>query len=414
MKKFIFLSVVAAIMVGSVWYVLSKGALPTSAAREQIVTLSQGLSRQDIASRLEVPLTWDNNEKKSFPIIWAQMQWLAFGSIVAEVVTDRFGWSEREKEIFQTSTVMYVNPTLDPLFPIYVSGDYVLTADHDTVPKVAGLFISKVQDTYNSTSTLKQFISENISDEVLENIKLYVEREQELLPDLAPLPPQDLVIEESNGNVYLRFSTIYYNQGRGVLELQADTKTKGIRADVERDVFQVIYHEDGSTREKLAGNFLWHQEHLHYHFADFAIYDLEAVEVDGPVPDLSGVMMKSTFCIRDVSRIDLELENRTDAKYQICGKEKQGISVGWGDTYFYTYPDQALNVTDLPSGKYKLSFIINPSDRLEQLTKQNNTSSVVIDLNMDEKTFKVISESPAQYPEIEHVYPEQDCEVCTL
>lgn len=43
------------------------------------------------------------------------------------------------------------------------------------------------------------------------------------------------------------------------------------------------------TRQRPAGTFLWHQEHLHYHFADFAVYDLEAIQTDEPPPDLSGV-----------------------------------------------------------------------------------------------------------------------------
>lgn len=138
------------------------------------------------------------------------------------------------------------------------------------------------------------------------------------------------------------------------------------------------------------------------------LYDLEAVKVKGETPDLSGVREKSTFCLRDVSVTNLDLPERpADAAYKICGKELQGISVGWGDTYFFTYPDQLLNITDLPSGTYKLSFIVNPTNRFEELSLDNNTSSVLFEIDMERRTLKVLQEEPKNYPTLEHVYKEQ-------
>src|SRR5690606_35651816 len=101
-----------------------------------------------------------------------------------------------------------------------------------------------------------------------------VRGERELLPDLVPLPPRDLVLTETKNGVLLSFSTIYYNQGDGPLELRADPATTDIPGDVERNVFQRIYREDGTYRDRQAGTFLWHAPHLHYHFADFVVYDL--------------------------------------------------------------------------------------------------------------------------------------------
>ncbi|MBI2010805.1 MAG: hypothetical protein HYS89_01020 [Candidatus Colwellbacteria bacterium] len=233
---------------------------------------------------------------------------------------------------------------------------------------------------------------------------------KDLLPDLVPLPARDLKLVKNGSTAQLLFSTSYYNQGRGSLELRADEVTRGIRDDINRDVLQRIYDVDGNFRDKVVGNFLWHQSHLHYHFADFVNYDLEPVEVSG-AHDLSGIPgihVKSTFCIRDVSRVDLELEYRaTEAKYLICGKELQGISVGWGDTYFYDYPDQGLDVSSLPSGTYRLSFTVNPSNRFEESNFNNNRSSVIIEFNIEEGVVRVIREEPEDSPGVEHVYPEQ-------
>ncbi len=180
-----------------------------------------------------------------------------------------------------------------------------------------------------------------------------------------------------------------------------------MRADIDRDVLQRVYRSDETSRDKVVGNFMWHQEHLHYHFADFVEYDLEAV--DAPqAPDLSGVRVKSTFCVRDVSLVEGDFPNRPEeAAYTICGKERQGISVGWGDTYFYSYPDQRLNVTDLTSGTYRLSFTVNPAERFDEVSFANNKSSIVFRLNQATKKVEVLETVPAKVPTIKHIHYEQ-------
>lgn len=239
--------------------------------------------------------------------------------------------------------------------------------------------------------------------------KTFIDRtdQNDLLPDLLPLPALDLRLEEMGEKLLLRFSTTYYNQGRGPAELIADPATAGIREDTERDVLQRIYRIEGKPREVPVGTFLWHQEHLHYHFTDFISYDLESLDDDSH-PDLEGMLVKSTYCLRDVSRVHVEVASTTDvpedAGYKICGKEKQGVSVGWGDTYYHDYPGQSLDITSLKSGTYKLSFIANPEVRLEEVRYDNNSSYTIFKLDKEKKTVEVIEEYPAETPEIEHRY----------
>ncbi len=228
-----------------------------------------------------------------------------------------------------------------------------------------------------------------------------------LMPDLIPLPPADVKIDKRADANYLLFSTTYYNPGRGNFELRADPATKGVRADIERDVVQRVYNKDGSYTDSLVGNFLWHQEHLHYHYADFITYDLSVV--DAPThEDLEGYLTKSTFCLRDVSKvIGMEIENaRDEADYKICGKELQGVSVGWGDTYYYDYPGQALNISSLSSGTYKLEFEVNPNRRLQELDFDNNIAWAIFKLDVEAGSVEVLERFPAQTPEIEHVHLE--------
>ena len=227
----------------------------------------------------------------------------------------------------------------------------------------------------------------------------------ELLPDLVPMPASDLTLMRGeDGELRLLFSTTYLNQGLGTMELRADPATKGIRADIDRDVLQRVYLKDGGYRDKVVGNFLWHQEHLHYHYADFIVYDLIS-EDDPDHPDLTGILQKSTFCLRDISRVTSEVAGKKqEATYKICGKELQGVSVGWGDTYYYNYPDQALNIESLESGRYRLTFIANPEKRIDELAYSNNTAYVIFNYDKPGEKIEVIEEFPKNLPEIEHIH----------
>lgn len=381
--------------------------------RNYTVELESGLSRIEQAQIIGKEFEWDEKEITTFASTQAQMQWAEFNGFFQEVLSSKFSWNEAQKELFLVnSTKYFVDPSLDFSYEVYSPGKYTLTSTLSAA-EIAGIIIQRVKD---DNSDLKDFISQNLPEDELANLKSFIEQEYELLPDLVPLPPQDIHIDKVDGRIQMSFTTVYYNQGRGPLELRADTKTAGIRKDLERDVFQRIYRPDGTYRDKVAGTFLWHQSHLHYHFADFILYDLEVVEVEGEVPDLSGVLEKSTFCIRDISKIELELENYSEkAAYEICGKEKQGISVGWGDAYFYTYPDQNLNITDIPSGVYRLTFVANPENVFEEVTRDNNNSSVVIRINKDTLKVTVLESTPENIPKFEHIYPVQEnCPVCTL
>ena len=368
-----------------------------TANTEFTVDIERGLDRVGVSKRIGTALGWSEKDIKIFAGTYAQMHWMASHAEVLEIFIHRFGWGDREKEIFLTHAVRYIEPEFDFLSASYVPSSYIIKKDQ-SMAEIAEMLISQ-QGT----------IGGKLKEEAVLNVKAFVDRELDLLPDLIPLPAQDVHIDIRGNSTLLFFSTTYFNKGRGPLELIADPVTKGIRSDIERNVLQRIYREDGSLRDKIAGTFLWHQQHLHYHFADFVVYDLEAVNAPH-APDLSGVRSKSTFCIRDVSLVDknYSIEHRAEkAKYLICGKEKQGISVGWGDTYFYSYVDQNLNISDLPSGTYRLSFIANPDRKFEESDYANNTSSVLLELDMSKKTAKVVEEIPNNLPKVEHIYEEQ-------
>lgn len=403
--------IAALIITGGSWYVFSSNS--AGIPKEQTIDVPPGLTRLELAELIGRRLNWNDHAARLFAGTLAQMQWASFNAHLEAIFTERFNWNDADQEAFMTRSASYLEPQYDFLAAAYAPGSYTILRDAE-LPVIADQFIDRIASETNESPAA--FIKSHLIGAAVENVGALIRSETELLPDLVPLPAQNVKIERVNGAIRLLFSTTYYNQGKGPFELRADPQTAGRRRDLERSVFQRIYRVDGGYRDKVAGTFLWHQEHLHYHFTDFVIYDLEVVAANSEAPDLSGFRAKSTFCIRDVSRvISLDLPNRaSDANYQICGKELQGVSVGWGDTYFYNYPDQGLNISDLPSGTYRLTFIVNPSRRFDETTLDNNRSSILLKIDMKKLAVKVLEETPREYPNVEHIYPKQDCAACTL
>ncbi|HEY4512315.1 MAG TPA: lysyl oxidase family protein [Candidatus Paceibacterota bacterium] len=198
----------------------------------------------------------------------------------------------------------------------------------------------------------------------------------ELQPNLTPLPAKDLKLETRNdGNTYLRFSATNWNKGTGPLELIAG-EIDSIKK--KRNVYQRIYSDGSGFRDVLAGSFIWHEEHGHFHFEEFAKYILQPVNAPGGSERSS---IKTTFCIIDTDRINTQLAGAPKfAIYTTCNNDKQGMSVGWGDTYKYYLAGQEINITGLPDGDYNLTIEVDPKNLLLETNDSDNTSNVKIRL----------------------------------
>ena len=190
-------------------------------------------------------------------------------------------------------------------------------------------------------------------------------------PNITPFPARDIrVVTGSDGLLYLRFSTVSWNNGLGALELIAGDPDS---ANTQK-VFQRIYSINGSYRDVLAGSFVWHEGHNHFHFDDYALYTLQGA----PGARTSA---KTTFCVMDTSRVDTKLPGASKrAIYKTCGAIKQGMSVGWGDQYGYQLAGQAIDITGLPNGDYNLKIEIDPNHRLTELDTSDNISNVLLRL----------------------------------
>lgn len=208
----------------------------------------------------------------------------------------------------------------------------------------------------------------------------------ELFPNVEALEADDFSLETSDGATYLRFDTTTWNSGSGPLELVAGE----VIDENTQKVYQRIYLDGGGHKDHLAGDFVWHDDHDHFHFEGYAIYSL--LPADSNVSTRTG--NKTTFCIMDTDRLDHRLPGAPKrAVYTECDDGIQGMSVGWGDTYESHLAGQEIDVTDLPPGEYKLTIEADPKDRILETSDDDNTSEVLLYLDVDTGTVEIIDDS---------------------
>ena len=215
------------------------------------------------------------------------------------------------------------------------------------------------------------------------------------LPDLAPEPPPYAQIaptytaSDPLGIVYLdpptspnllRFTTVAGNLGRFPLEI-AGTPT----ADpLTLDAGQCTAWTGSACRERESvGAMIWHDAHRHWHFDDFALYELRRVLPSG-TPDMSaqgrvGTGRKASFCLEDSQRANGEGAALTP--YRTCSGVFQGISAGWADVYDASLPGQELPLDGVADGRYALVVTLDPTDRLRERDETNNVASCVIEIS---------------------------------
>ena len=116
-----------------------------------------------------------------------------------------------------------------------------------------------------------------------------------------------------------------------------------------------------------AGDFEFSPCHGHFHFREFADYELRGAT--------GGVAFghKQAFCIRDSLAYGLAPSGGYDCDFQ-------GISPGWGDDYPSRLDGQWVDVTGIPPGDYVLVVTVNPAGRIRESGDAPNVVSVPVRL----------------------------------
>lgn len=193
---------------------------------------------------------------------------------------------------------------------------------------------------------------------------------QPLEPNLNAERAFNLALQNRGGSTVLTFSTTTSNRGLGPLEING---TNEFDANSKQRVKQRIYDGNGGYTEYSAGFVDYHPQHGHIHFNDYALYELQPVNAPGASSQTGA---KTTFCIIDTTRVDRRLPGAPKKPvYKTCGT-KQGMSVGWGDTYGSHLAGQEVDFTGNPNGDYKLTTTVDPLNKLIETTDFDNESQV--------------------------------------
>jgi lysyl oxidase len=110
--------------------------------------------------------------------------------------------------------------------------------------------------------------------------------------------------------------------------------------------------------------------HGHYHFRNYARYELYPVLANG---DLGPVIhsAKRGFCMLDIAPGRADPAPTKSWMYRSCGRPRflglppiagnQGVSAGWADEYTKWLAGQFFVVDNLPGGAYLLRVVVNPA-----------------------------------------------------
>jgi len=210
----------------------------------------------------------------------------------------------------------------------------------------------------------------------------------ELRPNLQPLPASDVQLI---GGTTLIFSTTSWNSGTGPLELRA-----GETGSAGQNVYQRVYLSDGGFYDKLAGTFVFHPEHNHFHFEDYALYTLQPFNAPG---GSARTASKMTFCVMDTAPVNLSLPGAPAAPvYSLCGNTIQGMSVGWGDTYGSILAGQSIDFSGNPSGDYRLLIEIDPKKRIIEADETDNISCMLVRIDANRSNVTVLNPNGCDGP----------------
>jgi hypothetical protein len=197
-------------------------------------------------------------------------------------------------------------------------------------------------------------------------------------PDLRSLPAWGISLSEEDGKDYVAFGATVWNGGTSPLLVDGFRQTGTELMDAYQYFFDAKGKEVGSVE---AGTMEWdaREGHRHWHFTDFAQYNLLAA--DQKLAVRSG---KEAFCLANTDAVDYTIPNakwrpeNTDLSSS-CGQNtavavREVLDIGNGDTYTQDRPGQSFEITDLPNGTYYIEVKANPSNKLTELSTTNNTA----------------------------------------
>ncbi len=236
--------------------------------------------------------------------------------------------------------------------------------------------------------------------------------EVDALPDFFPqiMGSPFLDTTTQTGRNLLRFGTQVNNQGTGPGSLISNNPggsiptgapiTAWVNPDGTQNVLQPVYTYTGSSfvlsHYRLAGTMTYHQGHGHFHYDDYAEYNLRHRNANGTPGDYvtraDGTVVggKVGFCLLTFSGTftteagqnssTLPGFNQDGNAPASCGFG-QGIRVGRYDQYTSSLEGQWIDVTGVSNGQYFVEIKLDAQNTMAETNDNNNAKSFAFTLN---------------------------------
>jgi hypothetical protein len=199
------------------------------------------------------------------------------------------------------------------------------------------------------------------------------------LPDLGMARIADIKIDKTNdGRRLLRFTAVIVNVGQGPFELHLRrASTSDPMTTSQRIYTSTGWREVVTPAQTVFGG----DGHNHWHIVN--LENTELIRLDNGAKVGSGV--KLGFCFLDNVRYRLTLPGApTSPRYGGCltaGTQswldvEMGLSVGWGDEYRWSLPDQYVDITGLTPGRYRLQVTADNQGWFSESNDGNNATWV--------------------------------------
>lgn len=209
----------------------------------------------------------------------------------------------------------------------------------------------------------------------------------ELLPDLGIRNATNVSLDTTTtpGIRKLRFKTVTANKGAGPFLMEGKRSSV---SDPTLTTQQRVYRADGTSylRPSEAIFYFAGDGHNHWHVRDIDRFELVSKSSGGEIRTGE----KHGFCFEDNTGYrgwpgspnhPASPANPYYVPPAACGLNQpnslnviEGLSVGWGDTYPPTLPDQYINVTGLPNGVYRLTQTADWANWFLESDENNNSA----------------------------------------
>ena len=201
-------------------------------------------------------------------------------------------------------------------------------------------------------------------------------------PDLSDIIPTGAIsVVGSGASRVFQYTHDTFNGGSGPLVIQpVYNQASGIYQGI-----QYVYSFSGgrwtlSRQIPLAGAFIFHAAHGHFHFP-FTSYGLYTVTGNGGIGSPVALSDKIGFCIHDSFIYDPSLPNAGAlGNLGSCADPAsiQGLNIGAVDEYDRTDEGQSISLVNVPDGTYWLRAIVDPNNFFAESDKNNNETDVKV------------------------------------